>query len=130
MFKVAHDEYREVGHHRDGFLERHFSLARRGRVRDCGGLGHVGQRDVAVAGGPHEGRVEGRLSDTYCQIMKRHIAFVRSRTHLKRGFVETGEGPPRVRRLELGSGDGSRPSVGVHVCGLVEPEYAVLRQRA
>ena len=42
-------------------------------------------------------------------------------SYLERGFVETGEGPPRVRGLKLGRGDGPRPPAGVHVCGLVEP---------
>ena len=51
-------------------------------------------------------------------------------SYLKRGFIEAREGPPRIRRLKLGRGDGSGPSVGVHVRGHVEPKYAVLRQRA
>ena len=61
VLKVADDEYGEVGHHRDRLLERHFSLARGGRVRDGRDLGHVGQRNVAVAGGPYQSRVESRL---------------------------------------------------------------------
>ena len=49
--------------------------------------------------------------------------------YLEWGFVEAGEGPPRVRGLELGRGDRSRLSVGVDIGGLVEAEDAVCRQR-